>query len=404
MAVRVRKLAKELERSPWDVLGMLHALGFGRYRSPEDMLPDSTCDRVRRGWKDGVTPLPVERPGVAQPPRLSPGPAAPRTERGPSEDLMARLVPGVIRNGPRSPEKKARVREPQIVPQIVPPSASSLAYAADPEPDELEEERARLAEEAERLENERATLVADRQEWATELEAWKADRLALKADREALAADRRALRGERATGVPTGPGLPGPLLVDLLQARGLRGSDEFERALGALAAARQLGDVLGRLAVLDPEPVERLIRERLVLVGGGVPDSLPPGMTGVTVAPDRAELPDAIDLHKRLARTGELFLLNGLRRVLVVGGRPVWQRMLRQAIDGRVEMRFLPAVRRTRADAEGDVTRTDAVILWNVEVEPDAREVYRTGRSILVDVEETDLSALLDGITSALTV
>src|SRR5262245_61965780 len=89
MAVRVKKLARELNQSPRHVLGVLHAIGFDRYRSPEDMLPDGTVDKVRRATRDGVEPVPV--PGLASAPTKT----APRASTG--DDVMAKLVPGVVR-------------------------------------------------------------------------------------------------------------------------------------------------------------------------------------------------------------------------------------------------------------------------------------------------------------------
>ena len=84
MSVRVRKLAKELDRSVGEVLGVLHALGLSRYRNPDDMLPPDAVERVRKGLRRGVRPVPLPEPEV----RVEARPKAPvRAE----EDEMARL-------------------------------------------------------------------------------------------------------------------------------------------------------------------------------------------------------------------------------------------------------------------------------------------------------------------------
>ena len=53
MAVRLRKLAKELRRDPAELLGILHALGFARFRSPHDMLSDPIVGQLRGALRDG---------------------------------------------------------------------------------------------------------------------------------------------------------------------------------------------------------------------------------------------------------------------------------------------------------------------------------------------------------------
>ena len=55
-----RKLAKELNRSAAEVIGVLHALGYQKYRSPEDLISDQVEARLRKGIQSGVTPLHVE--------------------------------------------------------------------------------------------------------------------------------------------------------------------------------------------------------------------------------------------------------------------------------------------------------------------------------------------------------
>ena len=165
MAVRVRKLAKELDQSPWHVLGLLQAIGFERYRSPDDMLPDVTVDKLRRAIKDGVKALPVapvEEP--SPPPRVAQG-AAPG-------DLMAKLVPGVVRPGAPPPAST----RPAVRRATHPPPEAKAADAA-----------------ARRLDADRQALDTDVRSAQAEREAVAADRRAVEAERQALVALRAAL-------------------------------------------------------------------------------------------------------------------------------------------------------------------------------------------------------------------
>jgi hypothetical protein len=402
MAVRVRKLAKEMNRDVWDVLGLLHAIGFVRYRSPDDMLPDGTVEKVKRAERDGVEPVRVER--------STPTPAGGRSDlpAAANDDLMSRLVPGVTRSGaPAKPQPKPTPLPAGVVPRAPkPPEAPAVPLSAVATPGAeaqkavLAAERAAVAAEAARVNGEAERLAGEAERLTSEAERLRQEKAALEAERAALAEERLRLVAERDQLVDEKVAAGGVSLLDVLAARGLRGQDEAERALAALSHARLLGDLAQRLRVDDPEAAERWLREKLVLVGGAVPEGL--GTAAVTVAPDRADLPDAASLGKRLTRLGERLLLNGVRRALLVGGRPLWQRQLRAGLDARIETRFAPGATRTRAEAEQDVSRTDLVVLWGVNADSGAMELYRSARPMLVQVGSDDLIALLDALEAAL--
>jgi hypothetical protein len=380
MAVRVRKLAKELERSPADVLGLLLAIGFPRYRSPDDMVPDDLVDRVKRASKVGVRPVPVQVLEVERPATLG-NREPPRADR----DLMSRLVPGVIPVDKRPPPKA--VRAPTLPPT---PAVNT---------DTLHEERSALMAEREALRQERELLATER---AIAVERQTRLDTALVEAREAADAHRAAVEALNiAPALPVQDAPKLPSLVDLLTARGLRGRDELERAVAALASHRVLGEALTALLVADVPAVERLLRERLVLVQSES-SPVPTGAAAVVVGPQRAEAQDMPDLQRALGRLGERLLLHGLRRVAVIGGRPSFQKVLRDGIDPRIEIRFGPPAVRGRAEAENDVQRTDLVVLWGVQVEAPAREVYESSRAVLVEVQHVDLAALLAAIDVAL--
>ena len=253
MAVRVRKLAKDLQRTPAAVVGMLHALGQSRYRSADDMIPAALEESVWRAFSRGLRPVEVvlvdAPPGRPQAAELAPKP--------PEDDLMSRLVPGVSRPGVRVAPVPA-VPAPRPAPVGAPaPERGTRGMGTAPAPSvpvvvsgglegelrRIETERAALDSHARRLASEAALLASERLTFAEEQAAW-ADRIAsLDEERaslaslgEALSAERAALDAERAALTALADrarGHGGIELATLLLERGLRGVDEQERALGA---------------------------------------------------------------------------------------------------------------------------------------------------------------------------
>jgi hypothetical protein len=365
LAIRVRKLARELERSSAEVLGFLHALGFERYRSTEDQVPDLLVARVKGAIRQGVKPLPVELPPeelTSVPPSVPPEPEA---------DLMSQLVPGVVRRGE------------------VPRPA--------PRPVQREERRGVEVDRAE-IGRQRDDLVFAQGVLEEARAAVERERAAVRAEREHLDAERAAFEAERAAARPTAAAVGIPL-SGLLEARGLRGVEEQEKALGALASAHLLRAALGVLTVTDPPQLERLLADRVVLAAEAGPIR---GAATVVVPSERAELPEKELGDRELSAIGEHLMLLGLRRVAVVGGPARWHKLLRDGLDQRIELRFLPGGSRGRAEAEADVTRTDLVILWATPVSPEAREIYETSRAILVEVPGPEIPTLLRAVRARL--
>ncbi|MEQ1503089.1 MAG: hypothetical protein ABMB14_12705, partial [Myxococcota bacterium] len=258
MAVRVRKLARELERSPDDLLLLLKDLGYDRFRSGDDMVSEQVADQLRKAArKTPPRSLASDRP----PPRVVAELHPPEASAG--GDFMASLVPGVVRRS----------------------AAATAPFEPSPGRVALDEQR----------------LVAERAAFESERDAFEATRGALRAEREALDAERRQLdalgmqlahaeselgAAKAAFEAAQAAGAEGSLLA-LLEERGLRGVDEAERAIAALAAHHAVGRWLGLLVPTDPAAVRRGLAERLVLVAGPVPDGF--GVPAVTVSEDRAE-------------------------------------------------------------------------------------------------------------------
>jgi hypothetical protein len=528
MAVRIRKLARELNRTPTELIGVLHALGLGRYRSVDDMLPAPAEARLRAGIKSGVAPVPVEvidngRPSEPEPPAERGDMTSPLGLEGRNADLMSQLVPGVVRAGaPRPPERPASKpaertpvssperypaappeRYPGVPPErlsgrppelrvggmggmdhrsAAPPSAELRAGAGDLRGSPMDprglsarpslpELRARIAEpeaahireeseargrhdlrdgashlghgaengrgvphhapvvvdadwralQAERaaldsarrvLESERAVLAsereaveADHRRYEAQVRALDSERAALESLARALDLERGALEAERVSlNAQQGRLRASELLPmqDLLEERGLRGSDEFERAVAALAQGRLLRDVIWTIRVDSPDLLRRLLNDRMVLVDQVAPDALARAAATVAVSPDRAEVPSAPVLTRSLAAWGEGLLLHGLRRVTLVGGRSLWHRLLREGVDSRVDLRFVPARSRDGAQASADVERTDLVILWGVQVMPTARVIYNAARAQVIEVEDSGPAEMMAAVINKL--
>lgn len=367
MAIRVRKLARQLGRSPEDLLDLLATIGLSRYSRPDDMLPGPAAEALR----DAVRDLPPPRQRLRSAPAPAPRQASPA-------DLMSALVPGVERM-----DRDAPAPAPKPTPK--PPRQRAAAS------DALAEERASLAAE-------RAALVRQREE----LEALRAEldeaREQMQRVRREAAEELAAARQERARARELSLRAAQreddhTFLLYLLHQRGLRGMDECERALAALAERRQLRGILEMLRCDRPDRVGDVLDQRLVLVGGTIPASLPDSLAAVSVAPDRADVPGERDLSRAIDRFGEILLLHGLRRVTVVGGRPAWHKALREGLDPRVELRFMASM----ASAQGmaPLQASDLAVLWDVE---GSLERAQRGRGVVVSVTGDHLLSLLAGV------
>ncbi|MBN2799539.1 MAG: hypothetical protein JXX28_10365 [Deltaproteobacteria bacterium] len=376
MAVRVRKLARELQHTPGEVLGILHAIGIERYRSPEDMLPTAMADKVRVASRRGVKPVKIAPLAV---------PAQARQVEAPPQevDVMAQLVPGVQRHG-REPHRPrpapSKGTAPALSPAPPPPPPAVSSHAPPPpapvaptvtqrdrelqrREQDLSARERRLGRDREdfaralaRQDLERAALQAELARMRAELEeARAAERVAVDAAAAALATAERMQAGAREeiervrrsaveeiaaarVRLEEEGGAP---LDALLQERGLSGLEEHGRAVSALFTTRAGKARLGQLRVLDAAGWRATLREALVLTSSDPAEQVPTGWAGVQVSLDRAELPSATELEKRVERVGEIWLLFGYRRVAVMGGGGLWQRLLRAGIDARVEIRFV---------------------------------------------------------------
>jgi len=191
-------------------------------------------------------------------------------------------------------------------------------------------------------------------------------------------------------------------LVSLLEARGLVGVDEFERAVVALARARRLQDVLLTLGTDEPRTVRRLLAEHLLLTGPQPPEALAARNEAmVCVAPERAEIPDAPVLARLGERLSDAMLLSGHRQLRLVGGRAAVVRQLQDVLDDRIALTWAPGQTRTPASAQQDVASADVVVLWSVDEEDEARALYDAARPVVVRVDGGRLHDVVAAVVRA---
>ena len=406
MGIRVRKLARELRTSPEGVLSLLQQLGYERYRSPEDMVSDVVAAKLRSASPSSREP--PRAPDPARPP--PPGPGKP--PGAPSGDVMASLVPGVVRTEARRSAPGPTYHE--LATERLAAERQQLAA----ERQQLAAERQQLAAEQQQLATEQQRLAAERQQLATEQQRLATEQQRLAAERQQLVAERQPQAGgahgpaEPVGACAPGQGPPGPAepggstesvgasggarpLLELFHERGLRGIDEAERALGVLATTRSLGRILEGVQVVQPEGFARILRDRLVLVGGALPDTL--DLPAVIVSADRGDLPGGDDLARRCRAVGEQLMLLGLTRVVLLGIAPRWHALLRAGIDARVHLMF-------RSSA-GDLTRgeADAIMSWGRGLVPEpSQQAPRGARLRVLEIEARDLGAWMEAVAQAL--
>ena len=325
MGIRVRKLARELRQSPRDVLQLLKSLGFERYHSAEDMLSDTVAARVRTSARTTHGHRGPAAPDPGRAPRPSHAPAAP------DSDLMAQLVPGVKRAPLDQRTAPTRLAEETALgkerAELARTRASLAAQEASlaAQRETLDARDAELAERAQQLDVLAGELEVLRSTHDASVEVFEAARATFVAEQQ--------LRAEISTK---------PNMIDLLRERGLRGLDEVQRALAALARGHVLGPLVKDLAVADEEGFRRLLSDRLVLVGGEIPEGL--AVPAVSVSPDRGELPGADVLARTSKKLAEQWLLFGYRTVVLAGVPLRWHGLLRVLLDPRVTLSFVAAL------------------------------------------------------------
>lgn len=385
MATRLRKLARKLGRSPDEVLGLLHRLGYVRYKSGEDMVADPVITKLHAALKSGMRaqPVPTTANRRAMPPTAQSGSNA--------AGLMGQLVPGVTPLGERA-EGAVRTR-PVDASDPLPPTRAPRAAVSEPMPQggEGSEDPSGAAM---RLEWMRAkTALADEQRRRALVEeqcaALNAELKALQALREQekqSAEERRREAGSALT------------LRDALAQRGLRGADEMSRAVSGLVAGRHLEGALLDCVLSDDSVMLEVLSSKLMLFDTEPVQGLN-GSVGVGVSPDRAEMGSGRALNTLAQEVSEGLLLWGHRQVLVVGADRVWHGWMRTRMDSRLDVRFEP-LRNGRLEL--DLVGIDVLWCWSSEVTDEVQAEWNEQVRCLSVAAESNVLSALSGLVSVL--
>jgi hypothetical protein len=397
MAIRIRKLAKEIGCAPEDVIALLQRLAQKGYADPEKQIPAGVEALVRRHAKELAD---AAARGITAARRVPPAPAA---GAGPPsrgavlgdgfEDAMLGEQARVEREASRAADEAAL----RAALAGVRPIAKSASSAAPPRPAAGGPSQSRsaaapapsapalspgaraghaplgarpgappelvLGEQLAAAREELARVRAHAELAATELVAARADltrlRDALTAAEQArddADAHRRALSRELsardAQRAPTA-------LRAVFERRGLRGDDEIAMTVRALVDARRTAELVDAMQLLDPRALEEVLWNRLLLVAEG--EELPPGLVGVRVPADRSEAPDSGPNRAAMTRFSTACLVRGARKIVIVGGSPAYHRVLREGIDKRIDLRLVDGTRRGQIP---EVQRADFVFVW----------------------------------------
>lgn len=355
--------------------------------SPEVSIPPGSGDR-KGSFDDLMSSMGVRRmddDGARARGRKAPT-AKPRKKRA-TTSLPAETpsIAGVAPPRPAAPPARTPA-SPQLV--------SSAAVV--PKPDARAAELAALRDELVALTAtaaEAAALVKERDR----LTAALADRdQALERAHTQLRALTRSLA--RAGGDPGGDPLPA---AAILQARGVLGPTELDSMLRAFADARMGADLLRQLAVPDPQALTALLDDRLVLLGGCERCPPAPGRVVLTVPRARCEVCRGQDLGAAQRHFFDACLVNGLTRIVLVGGQPKDHRLLRTLLhDRRLQLILVPGgLGRGAEQIAEDLADTQVVVLWEGHaVETGVVAAYQAFDGPVLTVQADAVGPLLEAM------
>jgi hypothetical protein len=384
MAIRIRKLAKEIGCTPEDVIALLQRHQQRGYDDADKQIPAAVEALVRRHAKELAS---AAARGLSVPARAAPkaAPRGPELTAGFEEamlgaDYVARrqandaadaealraAMSGVRPIGrPAAPGGGARAAAPVAGASTVAAPVASTRASAVPFPAAaaaaaaatairarapLSGARAELAL-AERLQAAEAALADARAEASVlrgTVETLRSEReaalhsaaRAVQAYEEADAHRRslsRELSERDAARAPTA-------LRDVFERRGLRGDDEIALALRALVDARRTAELLDAVYLSDPRALEEVLWSRILLVADG--EEVPAGLVPVRVPSERSEAPESSPNRAALSRFSTACLVHGARKIVIVGGSPAYHRVLREGVDRRIDLRLVDGTRR----------------------------------------------------------
>ncbi|MES2641789.1 MAG: hypothetical protein V4850_20010 [Myxococcota bacterium] len=400
--MRIRKLAKDLETDETALMEMLRGLGHVRYTDPEQQLPGAIEAQLRRHARDlpktpppqpfptaRARPLPDAEPDLALFERAmaTVRPIGPQPKAPPQAARAVRAAPVSPPRPPAGPPvephrgKVPEIGAPRRVVSTIPAAAPTSAAPVSTPPKVLTTKpaatvgsvpAARAPDPAERAAVAEARLV-DEQARVKALEVRLADAEArieaaltreadllgraetLASSLEEVDSHRRQL--QRDAGAVVEPPETATLGA-CFERRGLLGEDEIASALRALLDGHRAAELL-RIRVAEPDRLEELLWERILLLGEDEPP--PPGVVAVRVPPERSEGRQSSANRAAMSRFSTACLVHNIKCIVIVGGSPAYHRTLRDGLDPRLDVRLIPGNRRGRVPP---VPTADIVILW----------------------------------------
>ncbi len=394
--IAIRKLARRLGRSPEDLVRTLGAMGHSRFASADDVLPGELAERL------------VARVHA---------PKAPA--RAPADDFESLMrSEGVTRLGTSKSARKPMARKP---PPAAAPRRAAVASRTDranphaaqrkaaPAPEyarELEQVLNGTRDRLRNLEHELASVQDQQHAEAVDHEGRvrQLEHQLAAEHRARLGAEARAHEAEGQLAARDADAARVPSLRELLAERGLMGEDEEAEALIAVLRSRRLGVLASSLVPSDLARLRRLLVERVVLHCGRKGCPVPGGMAPVVVAEARCEVCAGSNMARGFARLSEALMLNGLRRITIVGGTVGYHRHIRQGIDERIEVKLVEGTRRrTRRQADRDVDGSQLVVVWGGSLDDAAvHSLYGAADVRVLRVEQRSMGGLLQELTEAL--
>ncbi len=370
MAARVRidALADQCGVAPREILKILIDLGQFRYNRFNQQIPDELAARVRerlgprerRAGSSGGGPeeldMFAQAMSAAGVQRLEPRGQKSKPSKKGKASKRARSKPAASPATVAAPEPPPAPAPPVVEP---PPQPEPEAPAVVATPEAAAEPVATepvVDDHAERL----AALEQQHRASLDELTAARAELAKVQGERDELR--------ERTTSlVADGGGLDGGAsLMGLLQDRGLRGVDEAGFALRTLLGAHLLDSALPLLVSVEPTRLRRLLHERMCLCCGRDACGAPSGVERVRVPAQRCELCGDQPLPRIHHRFSDAFLLSGITRVVVYGGRRWHRAWLEASADSRVQLRLRSAQPAPLPEVlEDDLAWAQLVLLWN---------------------------------------
>ena len=330
----------------------------------------------------GVRPIGKEPPKKATPPP-PPKKAAP----SPQERAAAQ----------REAARKVLQPEPAAAPvAVVAPAASELVGRVEELEQQLSAAKAALAAERE------ARLHM--QERLRELEAAR-DRAvgqaeSLQRDLEEQELQLRRLK-RRLAGTAGDDAAPAsPQLSEVLERRGLKGTDEAAFLIRGLLQTRQLDGLLDRLQADDPDLLGAWLEDRVTLLCSSHAELAPSGRAGISVPPPRCEVCGGGELKRTVRHFVDTCLVNGMTRVSVVGGSPKHHHMLRGLLQHRaLRVQLAPSLeQRTASQVRSDLDNSDVVLVWTRGERPELAEPYQVGgpARVVVGAQDSIVRLLAD--------